>query len=155
MAQTISTETVNVRQSPWLTLVRIALGTVLIWKGITFIRDITALELLIQQTGIGTFTSNDGALALVVTTLTLLCGFFITVGLLTRLASIVQIPILLVAVLFVNIKDIDSNVFQLILSVVSLLLLILFAIKGSGVLSADEYFRRGAAQDNDSDRLFR
>jgi hypothetical protein len=51
-----------------------------------------------------------------------------------------------VAILFVNIKNIDRNVFQLILSLVVFLLLILFAIKGSGTLSADEYFRRGAAK---------
>lgn len=145
----------TISQPAWLTLVRVALGAVLIWKGVLFIRDTTALESLIRQTGIGTFTSSDSMLALIVTFLTLLCGFFITVGLFTRIASIIQIPILLVAVLFVNIKHIDRDAFQLILSVVVLLLLIFFAIKGSGFLSADEYFRRGAAQDNDSDRLFR
>ncbi len=137
-------------QPAWLTLIRIAIGAILIWKGIVFIQDTMALESLIQQTGVGVFTNSDSAFALAVTWLTLLCGVFITVGLFTRMASIIQIPILLVAVLFVNIKDIDRNAFQLILSIFVLLGLIVFAVKGSGVLSADEYFRRGAAEDEKS-----
>jgi hypothetical protein len=44
-------------------------------------------------------------------------------------------------------KNIERNTFELILTIIVLGLLILFAIKGSGPLSADEYFRRGAALD--------
>ncbi|MDQ3846862.1 MAG: hypothetical protein M3342_23040, partial [Bacteroidota bacterium] len=104
---------------------------------------------------VGLFTQIAGALALVVTILTLLCGFFITAGLFTRIASVVQIPIILVAIVFVIMKNIERNGFELVLTVVVLLLLVLFALKGSGALSADEYFRRGAAADKDSDRMFR
>ena len=90
---------------------------------------------------------------MVVTILTLLCGFFIAVGLFTRIASLVQIPIILVAILFVNIKSMGSNAFELILTIIVFVLLILFAVKGSGAISADEYFRRGATADRGSDRL--
>ena len=145
----------NVRQPAWLIVLRIALGLILIWKGVTFVRDISSLESLIKQTGIGIFTENDSALALVVTMLTLLCGLFITIGLFTRISSIVQIPVVLVAILFVIIKNIERNAFELVLTIVVLVLLIVFAIKGSGAFSADEYFRRGAAMDKTSDRLFR
>jgi hypothetical protein len=41
----------------------------------------------------------------------------------------------------VNIKAAGQSSFELILSIIVLFLLILFAIKGSGSLSADEYFR--------------
>jgi uncharacterized membrane protein YphA (DoxX/SURF4 family) len=109
----------------------------------------STLESLIKQTGIGIFTQNEAALAVIVTILTLLCGLFIMVGLFTRISSVVQIPIVAVAILFVNMKSIDHNAFELFLTIVVLLLLILFAIKGSGTLSADEYFRRGAALDKD------
>jgi uncharacterized membrane protein YphA (DoxX/SURF4 family) len=68
-------------------------------------------------------------------------GLFIAVGLFTRTSSIVQIPILLIAAFFVNMKTTEKSSFELILSIIVLLLLILFAIKGSGSLSADEYFR--------------
>ena len=44
------------------------------------------------------------------------------------------------------------NLYSLLLR---LFLLILFAIKGSGMLSAHEYFRRGAAIDKKSGRAFK
>ncbi|HTM92323.1 MAG TPA: DoxX family protein [Flavisolibacter sp.] len=155
MSQITTATKNNVVEFSWLTILRVALGLILIWKGITFVRDITRLEFLIKQTGVGVFTQNDDVLALVVTMLTLLCGFFITVGLFTRIASIVQIPVVLVALLFVHIKTIDRNGFELVLTIAVLILLVLFAIKGSGTLSADEYFRRGAEQDKTSDRALR
>ena len=130
-----------------LSLLRVALGLILIWKGVNFVRDTTRLEAMIRQTGIGIFSQNDHVLALLVTMLTLLCGLFIMIGFATRLASIVQIPVVLVALLFVNMKSIERNGFELILSVIVLVLLVLFAAKGSGLFSADEYFRRGAALD--------
>jgi uncharacterized membrane protein YphA (DoxX/SURF4 family) len=145
----------STNQPAWLTLLRIVLGIILIWKGINFIRDTSALKSYIDQTGIGTFTQNAEALALVITILTLLCGFFITVGLFTRISSAVQIPIIFVAIFFVNIKNLERNGFELALTIIVLILLIVFVIKGSGSLSADEYFRRGAAIDKTSDKLFR
>lgn len=152
MSNSVTVARASVGQPAWLTLVRIVLGVVLIWKGINFIRDFTALKSLIADTGVGIFSQNVNALSLVVTILTLLCGFFIAVGLFTRIASLVQIPIILVAILFVNIRSMGSNAFELILTIIVFALLILFAIKGSGAISADEYFRRGAAADKGSDR---
>ncbi|MBO9681414.1 MAG: DoxX family protein [Flavisolibacter sp.] len=151
MSQITTATKNNVIEFSRLTFLRIVLGVILIWKGITFVHDITRLEFLIKQTGVGVFTQNDGVLALLVTMLTLLCGFFITVGLFTRIASIIQIPVVLVALLFVHIKTIDRNGFELVLTIAVLALLILFAIKGSGTFSADEYFRRGAELDKASD----
>lgn len=155
MSQAITAGKTSVNQPTWLTFLRIALGAVLIWKGFNFIRDTSALKSLVEHTGIGVFTQYSGALALIVTIFTLLCGFFIAVGLFTRISSIVQIPIILVAIFFVNINNIERNSFELTLTIVVLFLLILFAIKGSGTLSADEYFRRGAALDKNSEGHFR
>jgi putative oxidoreductase len=154
MTQGLTTGKKDVSQPAWLTVLRIALGVILIWKGLNFIRDTSALKAMIEQTGVGIFTQTASALALVVTMLTLLCGLFIIIGLFTKLASIVQIPILLVAIAFVNIKSIDRSGFELVLSLIVLLLLILFAVKGSGKLSADEYFRRGAALGKTGDKHF-
>jgi uncharacterized membrane protein YphA (DoxX/SURF4 family) len=151
MSQAITSGKPGVNQPAWLTFLRIVLGVILIWKGINFIRDTAALKSLIEYTGVGIFTQNAATLALVVTMLTLLCGFFITVGLFTRIASIIQIPVVLVALLFVHMKTEDRNGFELVLTIVVFVLLVLFAIKGSGALSADEYFRRGAELDKASD----
>ena len=147
MPQIITTPKPRRVQLTPLTILRIVLGIILIWKGIVFIQDTAQLKSMIEQTGIGVFSQSSGALATVVSILSLLCGFFITVGLLTRISSIVQIPIVIVAIIFVNMKNIERDGFELILTIIVLLLLILFAIKGSGSLSADEYFRRGAAVD--------
>ncbi len=110
--------------------------------------------MLIEQTGIGVFSQNSDVLAFIIAYLSMLCSVFITVGLLTRVASIIQIPILVVAIFFVNIKNIGENTFEFLLSIITLLLLILFAIKGSGSLTLDKYFRRGAAIDKKSKNVF-
>jgi putative oxidoreductase len=151
MQDATATHTPRANQPTWLTILRIALGIILIWKGINFIRDISVLKSMIEQTGVGVFSRSSGAIAAVVGILSLLCGFFITVGLFTRISSIVMVPIIFVAIVFVNMKNIERNAFELILTIIVLVLLVLFAIKGSGPLSADEYFRRGAALDKRRD----
>jgi len=144
-------------QPIWLTILRIALGFILIWKGIGFIRDTTLLELLIQQSGIGVFSRNSQVLSFIISYLSLLCGLFIATGLFTRTSSIVQIPILIVAVFFVNSQNIGERGFELALSIIILILLIVFAMKGSGTLSADEFFRtyyKAGTEDGNTKRFF-
>jgi hypothetical protein len=56
----------------------------------------------------------------------------------------------------VNSKNLEQSTFEFILSIVVFLLLILFAIKGSGTLSADEYFRtyyKAGSEKGNTDRL--
>lgn len=143
MKQTDISTTTTARRPAWLIALRVLLGLILIWKGIVFIRDTALLKSLIENTGIGTFSQSADTFSTIVSILTLLCGIFIILGFFTRIASIVQIPILLVAVFFVNLKNVDRSGFELALSIIVLILLILFAIKGSGVISADKYFGTG------------
>lgn len=140
-------EITRTSQPNWFTLLRVALGMIIIWKGVNFIRNTAVAESLIEQTGVRVFSENSGLLAYVITYLSLLCGLFILIGFITRLSAMVMIPVLLVAVFFINIKRLDDNIFEFILSLIALALLILFAVKKSGRFSADEYFRRGAAMD--------
>lgn len=157
MALTNITERTNPDQPRWLTVLRVLLGLILFWKGIIFIRDTALLRSLIGQTGIETFSRSDSTLALIVSILSLLCGLFITVGLFTRASSIVQLPIIIIAVFFVNIKNLETNAFELVLSIIVLILLVLFIIKGSGALSADEYFRtyyQAGAKEGKTKNLF-
>jgi putative oxidoreductase len=151
MQDATATHKPRANQPTWLTILRIALGIILIWKGINFIRDISVLKSMIEQTGVGVFSRSSGAIAAIVGILSLLCGVFITVGFFTRISSVVMIPIIFVAIVFVNMKNIERNAFELTLTIIVLVLLVLFAIKGSGPLSADEYFRRGAALDKRRD----
>ncbi|RNI39759.1 DoxX family membrane protein [Hanamia caeni] len=150
------TEKTSLSQPLWLTVVRIILGLILFWKGIVFIRDTESLQALIANTGIGVFSKNAEALTFIIAYLTLLCGLLILTGLFTKTASIVQIPILFIAVFFVNSKNIGESTSEFILSIVVFLLLILFAIKGSGILSADEFFRtyhKAGPETGNTDRL--
>ena len=111
MSETINTVKLNSRQPIVLTILRIALGLIIFWKSFNFIRDTAIAQTLIEHTGVGVFFFFLKVLALVITYLGLLCGFFIFVGLFTRIAAIVQIPILIVAVFFVNIQSIGENKF--------------------------------------------
>jgi len=141
MIESPVTERTSLKQPAWLTVVRIILGLILFWKGIVFIRDTEFLKSLIENSGIGVFSNNSETITFIIAYLTLLCGLFILCGLFTRTSSIIQIPIVFIAIVFVNSKNIEQSSSELILSIVVFLLLILFAIKGSGALSADEFFR--------------
>lgn len=156
MNDTNITEKTN-DQPRWLTIFRIALGLILMLKGISFIRDTAALKSKIQLTGVETFAQHTGVWAFLVAFLNLLGGLFITCGLFTRTSCTVQIPILIIATFFVNMKAGESGA-ELALSVIVLLLLILFSIKGSGALSADEYFRsyyKAGNEEGNTKRFFK
>ena len=91
------------------------------------------------------------------TILRIMLGFILT-GLFTRTSCIIQIPILLVAIFFVNAKNIGQSGFELVISIVVLALMVLFAVKGSGTLSADEFFRtyyRAGTDDGQTERFFK
>src|SRR5436189_1926178 len=104
MASEIPIEKTDSSQPRWLTILRIALGFILFWKGISFIHDSSALEAMVEKTGINMFDQNAQTISFIITYANLLGGFLVTVGLFTRWASIVQIPILLGAIIFVNVK---------------------------------------------------
>jgi|ERR1017187_927825 uncharacterized membrane protein YphA (DoxX/SURF4 family) len=136
------TEKTSVSQPRWLTIVRIALGLILFWKGINFIRDSSDLHLMLQRMFIGVVDKNSVWIEFLITYINLLGGLCIIVGLFTKTSSIILIPILISAVFFVNTRHgLNQSTFELVLSAIILILLILFSIKGSGVLFADEYFR--------------
>ncbi|MCP9752397.1 DoxX family protein [Ferruginibacter sp. HRS2-29] len=133
------------KQSPqpkWLTIFRVILGFILIWKGYTFFKDSAALEEMIRGGGIEMFSNNTRAIAFIITYINLLGGVFIATGLFTRWMSLINIPVVVGAIIFVNSKaGMSFSNTELILSIGVLILLIIFVIKGSGTLSADEFFR--------------
>ena len=159
MEDTDLTEKTSDSQPQWLTIIRIALGLILFWKGISFIRDSSDLQSMLHRMSIGAVDKNSQWIAFMITYVSLLSGLFIAVGLFTKSSCLVQIPILIGAVFFVNTKDgLNQSTSELILSAVVLMLLILFAIKGSGVLSADEYFRsyyKAGSEEGNTKKFFK
>ncbi|SDF19996.1 DoxX protein [Mucilaginibacter pineti] len=122
-----------------LDLIRIALGVFLLLKGVAFMENTTYLKHLIDDQNIIDL-SPDVLIVLVyyVTFAHLVGGVLIALGILTRLASIIQIPIVLGAVFLTGIfqEPINTMAWP---SVTALILLVVFTVLGSGPISLDKY----------------
>lgn len=102
--------------------------------------DSLTLETILTETNMG---ATKEWLPLLLTWLHLLGGFFIIIGLFTRLSTLLLIPVLLGAVLLINLpRGIFAPGSEFGFSLAVLLLLIIFFIEGGGPLSMDEYFGR-------------
>ena len=126
----------------WLDIIRVVLGIFLVFKGIDFINHMDRLtDLMGRSRFLGSLSL--GLLAHYIVFAHLVGGALITAGLLTRLACLVQIPILIGAVFFINSSaGILAPYDVMWLSVIVLLLLIFFLIAGSGPLSVDEQMKK-------------
>lgn len=125
----------------WIDFLRMALGIYLVVKGTIFISDRDALMAMIE--GADIFAASM-IITHYVTFGHIIGGIFIAVGLLTRFAILVQIPILLGAVFLINPQDFfvfDYNV-EFWLSVIVLLLLFVFLIYGPGRISVVGFKKR-------------
>lgn len=120
----------------WLDIIRIALGIFLCYKGVDFLRN--SSDLISLMTLRSPFSSFVLILvAHYVTFAHIIGGLFLTIGMFTRAACLIQIPILIGAIIFVN-TSLDAAFkpySELFLSVLVLLLLIYFLIIGNGPLS--------------------
>lgn len=123
----------------WLALVRLVLGGALLLKGVTFMNDMPELEKLINGSSFAAYTD---ILKYAVPWVHVVGGFLILLGLFTRFAALVQIPVLLGAVLIVpSHKGFFASSNDLSFTVIILILLIVFIIEGSGTLSLSAYFK--------------
>lgn len=123
----------------WLVVIRVALGLLLIYKGISFMfNSINAHQLLYNTV----FSSSADAIIIGITWAHLLGGFLIIIGLLTRWAVLLQIPILLAAIIIMaNQYGIFASGTELPFTVIIFVLLVFFLVEGGGPLSLDNYFR--------------
>jgi uncharacterized membrane protein YphA (DoxX/SURF4 family) len=130
----------SIRHHPkWLVTLRAALGIVLFLKGISFIKNSTLLPQLLGQSSVA---QNVGWLSDFIPWVHLFGGCLIIIGLFTRFAALLQIPILIGAVFFINAhRGIFTGNSDLLFSIIVLFLLIFFVIEGSGPFSFDNYLR--------------
>ena len=125
----------------WIDIIRIALGLTILFKGIGFIKNIGGLLQLMERSDL-LFVSLG--VAHYIAFAHLVGGILIAMGLVTRFAIIIQLPILLFAVFFVNVKQgffTVSNNFEFELSLLVLILLVVFLIYGSGKWSVDNWMK--------------
>lgn len=122
-----------------LDIVRIALGLLILSKGIAFISQTNVQqEWILQNNTFGFSGLMAVGLLHVVAFIHLVGGLLIIMGLVTRFAVVIQIPILIGAILFVNsTRGFSFLNSELWLSVIVLLLLVLFWVIGAGPYSVD------------------
>jgi len=137
----------------WLVIVRIGLGLFLMAKGINFMRDSALLDRLLY--GSVTLADNETHwLPLIITWANLLGGFMILVGLWTRLMCLLQLPILIGAIIFINSqKGGFAPESELGLAILTLILVLFFLIEGSGPLSLDAYFEKNRSRGSQGNAL--
>lgn len=128
---------------PFLFLLRIALGCMLIIKGVGFIGHIRQLENIIAGSR---FQAGSVFLTHYIPYAHLLGGFFILIGMYTRFFSLIQLPVLIGAVFFVNAPHAAFHVQsgEWGFSIIVLVLLIFFSIEGSGTISIQHFVKRHA-----------
>jgi uncharacterized membrane protein YphA (DoxX/SURF4 family) len=128
----------DAHRDQWLDCVRIYIGLGLFARGLLLITNTSTGYFvdLLQRSGQSWLT--NGILLHYVMIAHLVGGLLLTIGLLTRIAALVQIPILVGAVFFVHKQDGLFALGQsLELSALVLFLLCLFTVAGAGKLSLD------------------
>ncbi len=116
----------------WVDIVRILLGIFLCHKGIEFLQDMSSMiSLLSNQFSFGSFSLL--LLGHYIVFAHLLGGVLLVFGILTRFACLIQIPILLGAIIFINAgQGLWQPFSELWLSVLVFLLLVYFLVAGDG-----------------------
>ena len=118
----------------WADLLRVPFGIAIVVKGLFFIHNSSELVQMMQQYHL----SSSYMLAYFIAWAHIVGGLFISLGLITRIAILVQLPIVFGAVFFVNAhRDMMAGNGEFLLSIIVLLLLIFYLIEGAGKLSLD------------------
>ncbi|MCX2575892.1 DoxX family protein [Pedobacter sandarakinus] len=125
----------------WIDYFRIALGTVLIWKGVSFYINMEAFNHLMR----GEFLATAFGISLIAHLIILshiLGGLAIAIGTHTRLSCLINLPILIGAVFFINMSNgIFQPYSEFWLSTVVLIGLVCFIVEGNGVIAVDRFER--------------
>lgn len=123
----------------WADILRFALGIFLCYKGIEFLENMSSMI----SRMIGFLPNSYFALSLLghyIVFAHLVGGLMLAFGLLTRAACLLQIPILIGAIFFINQEEMFRPFQQIVITIVCLAGLIYFLIAGNGPWSVDKYF---------------
>ena len=116
------------------------LAIILLWKAVEFYMDRELLLRIVDEAGVFWFAPVIWAHYVILAHF--FGGFCLLVGAGTRFAAVMQIPILLGAIFYVHVPrllqlDQVANIAELNLSILTLLLLTFYAIRGAGKYSID------------------
>ena len=135
------TQWIDVHRDQALDVIRIYLGVALFAKGVAFIGHMMDLseEVRLAVGFMPTIVSHYVVAA------HLAGGLLMAVGLVTRLAAAVQVPVLAGAILFVHAKQgLFTDAMTLELSLLVLFLLLVYTVVGARHFSVDAYLARSA-----------
>lgn len=121
---------------------RIALGLFLLLKGYTFLENLPYLERILADQKLSDL--SQGAIHFImfyVIFVHMTGGTLIMLGILTRTASILQLPIIIAAIFVINIFKSPLST-ELWYSIACGILLLVFIMIGSGPFSLDNYFNK-------------
>ena len=130
-----------------LDLIRIYLGTALAVRGVLLVADSSTLLAHLGETGRDWFVPT--AVLHYVSLAHLGGGILLALGFLTRLAALIQVPVLAGAVFFVHLRDgLLAPGQSLELSALVLFLLLVVLVFGPGRISCDYLFARDLAAED-------
>lgn len=128
----------------WVDVIRVVLGALLLWRGIDFIVHLSGLAVSIEGFRIG----MDGV---VIAHLVILAhlggGVLLLVGLVTRAAAALQLPILVGALIFVDFAQGYFADLSMAYTIFVLAMAIVATVFGSGRFSVDHAIARRAEHD--------
>ncbi len=131
----------DAHHSRYMDIVRIALGLFLCYKAIFFLNNMSALIGLMGNNNMGFKSFNVVFLGQFIVIFHLMGGLLIAIGIHTRLAALIQIPILVVALILMNNSNVFVTKWDTAITVITLLLLIFFAIIGNGPWSYSKMWK--------------
>ena len=132
----------NTHRPGFLDFFRVILGGFITYKGLYFITHMNELETMTSQVN---FWFTGAVLAHYVIFAHVLAGPLIVIGLFTRIAAALQVPVLIGAILFINNPMAGftmGNHIQLEISIIVLIGLIVFMVFGAGRFSLDAKRRK-------------
>jgi uncharacterized membrane protein YphA (DoxX/SURF4 family) len=111
---------------------RVILGLTLFIKGVSFIRNKVLIETLISKNAI---LEKLTFLNLLIPFIHILGGFFILIGIYTRIAILIQIPIIIAAIIFLFNSGSDAYPKEIAFAVTILIMLVIYLKFGDGFYS--------------------
>lgn len=129
----------NSHNPKWLALFRVALGAALLLKGVSLLNNLPDFGRLVDENNL------SGYKDLIIDSVPwihIAGGFLIIIGMFTRFAALIQIPVVLATILFISSKQgFFSIQTDLSISLIIIFLLLIFILEGSGPLSLAGYFK--------------
>lgn len=134
----------------WADVIRMALGIFLCYMGYMFLHSMSEMIGLMART----ISFSSFAIVLLghyIVFAHLIGGFLLAIGLFTRVAALLQIPILIGAIVFVNTSDVLRQPYsELLVSIVVLLLLVYFLVAGNGPWSFEAFIDKQNSEQEQS-----